>query len=78
MNNFDRWMQVFEETLKHNAETKKYPWFPAKFTEVLAKFKEVFTNGNYNKEDPSIKDTCKKLGINSTYKDINEFLKSSI
>jgi hypothetical protein len=36
---------------------------------------QAFAQGSYNKDGLAVKNTCKALGVNYTYKAINEYLK---
>ena len=77
MNNFDKWMNVYEKNLKKAVETKTnyYNWPVENVPQVAQKMGEAFKLGSYSKDGFAVKWTCKELGLKHTYTAINEFLK---
>ena len=74
--NFECFMEVYQKHLK--ACLEKYPdqyaWNIDELDTVLNRMRTAIERGSFNKESKAFKDTCKELGINHTYKAIQEFI----
>ncbi len=76
MNNFDRLSGVYKKHLK-NCIAANPNSYMVKDAEVLAaRMLPAIKKDSFNKDSPSLKLTCKELGIPFTYKGIREFIKA--
>jgi len=75
----DTFMTVFRQKLAalHAQDPKAYWWPIEKLDDVCGRMRNAFLNCTYNNDGAAIKATCKELGIKSTYKAINAYIKGA-
>jgi hypothetical protein len=75
--NLDKWIEIYRgklvEAVAENPEQYVYP--VTEVSRVVARMRDSFERGSYNKEGRAIKATCKHFGIKHTYTAINQFLR---
>ena len=52
-----------------------YVWPESELENVFKRMIEAIVRGSFNKDSIAIKNTCKQLNINHTYKAIKQFIK---
>jgi transcriptional regulator with PAS, ATPase and Fis domain len=72
--NLSEFMKIYKEELI-KARLAKYPWPKEVIDQAIEKMKLAIINNTFNKHGYGLKNTCKRLGINHTYKAIKEYIK---
>lgn len=69
-------MELSKAVIDHPED---YPWWPqTQVSAVVARMRQGFERGSFNKDCHAIKNTCKVLGIKYTYGAIREYFKKEI
>lgn len=76
LTNIDKFMAVYSAALKKRREEHplEYGWPQEKLPEVLERVRRSVISGEFIKDDPTVKATCKALRIGNTYKAINSYI----
>jgi len=76
MSNFDTFAQVYTEELIKAVTNypKEYAWPLANVPTVAKIMLDAVKAQTYSKDGRAFKNTCKRLNIKCTYKDINNFI----
>jgi len=76
MTNIDRFMVVYTEELRKRREEHPfdYGWPMSELPAVLERVRRAIISGEFIKDEPTIRATCKRLRINNTYKAINTYI----
>jgi hypothetical protein len=76
MNNFELFKTRYKDNLinaRMNYPTM-YAWPESELESVFKRMIEAIERGSFNKDSIALKNTCKDLRINHTYKAIREFI----
>lgn len=69
-------LRIYERELRDGiaANPSAYAYGPDMVPTVMTRVDKALTVGNYNKDQPSFRRTCKQLGIKHTYAAIASYL----
>lgn len=74
MTNKEKFLEEYENQLRNYHSKGEYYWNITELSAIAKKIVQGLANGTANKDGKAIKATCKALGINYTYKAIEEYL----
>lgn len=79
MEPIDTLMAVYESELREEMlrHPEMYRYTLAQLPEYLPRFRQGFLDGNLSIGSPTIRRTCKRLGIKHTYHAIKNFLRGA-
>ena len=77
--NYKKFLEIFEEEVIRHSKSREnlYTYSPDKSKVIVSKMREHLISGHYDKDTPSFKSTCERLGIKNTYKDIYNFMEGN-
>jgi hypothetical protein len=75
-NNCELFLSTYKEELRksHNNNPEYYGWPISELEEVFKRMSNAIERGSFNKDSIAFKNTCKKLKIKYTYRDIETFI----
>lgn len=78
--NLDEWCRIYEANLRRAIEhyREEYSFSLDELPQVVARMREAFRRGSFNKDGRAIKATCVHFGIAHTYKAIAEAIRGDM
>ena len=76
MTNLEKFLGIYAKYLRarHTNHPQNYAWNISSFEWIFKEMSAAIVTGNFLKDSPTFKLTCKELGIKHTYKAIKEFI----